>query len=150
MTFPELLVVMALVGILTAIAGPRMVAFRERSAMRSTRLEIAAAVEAARSAALQKGRPARLVASGDSLVAAVQTTGGGGWLAVLVVPSVRATHGATLAFGDPRDTLLTFDARGLASPRLARTARLVVTKGTRRDSVCVSNIGLLLPRGCAH
>lgn len=153
MTFPELLVVLSLAAILGAIAGPRMVAFRDRSAMRSARLELAAAVEATRSAALQKGRPARLVARGDSVVVTVQVGPPGGaatgWLTVLTVPSLRRSYGASLALGDPRDSLLAFDARGLAAPRLDRTARLIVTKGGRRDSVCVSRVGLLLPRGCA-
>jgi prepilin-type N-terminal cleavage/methylation domain-containing protein len=153
-TLAELAIVLSLAGILAGLAAPRFTAFRRQSALRSARLEVAAAVEAARGAALQKGRASRLVIAGDSLVVTVQIGAPGamatGWLPVLTVPSLRREHGVRLQFRDPRDTLLAYDARGLAAPRLARTARVVLAHGAALDSVCVSNLGLLLPRGCRY
>jgi hypothetical protein len=48
----------------------------------------------------------------------------------------------------PGDTIIAYDSRGLASPRLGHVARDVIARGAHRDSVCVSNLGMILPRGC--
>jgi hypothetical protein len=55
----------------------------------------------------------------------------------------------TVTAADLADSVISFDARGLANPRLgADGARWVIARGTRKDSVCVSNFGMILPRGC--
>lgn len=144
----ELLTVFVLVAVLSMVVGPRLGAVRAGSAVRAARLELGAAVDAARAAAMQRGRPARVVVRGDRVTASVDT-GAAGRMTLVDVP-LDAEYGVTTAFGTPADTLVAFDGRGLASPRLGRVARIVVRYPAPivRDSICVSSLGQLLPRGC--
>ena len=42
-----------------------------------------------------------------------------------------------------------FDMRGYASPRLSATGMFKVLIGSRRDSVCVTTAGQVMPRSCS-
>jgi hypothetical protein len=54
-----------------------------------------------------------------------------------------------LALRAGADTLITYDARGFATPRLTgRVARVIISKGTAKDSVCFSALGQVLRNGC--
>ena len=53
-----------------------------------------------------------------------------------------------LTLATAADSLVAYDGRGFANPRLLRVARVIITKGTAKDSVCVTNLGQVLPRGC--
>jgi hypothetical protein len=127
---------------------------RERQALRGARGELVATIEAARAASLQRGRPAQvIVAPAPSLnphqVSATMNDGTG--FVVVATSDLRREFGVTLAVrGAAAGGPITFDGRGLANPRLgAAGARYVVTSaGGQQDSVCVSNLGLLLPPGC--
>lgn len=145
----ELLICLALAGALAALAGPRVVALRGGQAVRGARGEVVAVVEAARAAALQRGRTARVEVRRDMLRALVDDGSSAGFVVVSTADLGRE-YAVRVLTGVPADTLVFFDGRGLASPRLGRTARLIVQAraGGQRDSVCISNLGLLLPPGC--
>lgn len=149
-TLVELLICLVLVGVLAALAGPPMAGLRGAQAVRGARGEVIATIEAARAAAVQRGRRARVEVHGDRMRALVDDSTASGYL-VVATADLREEYGAVLTTGVPADTLLYFDARGLANPRLGRTAARYVVQavaGSSRDSVCVSNLGLLLPPGC--
>lgn len=149
-TMIEVLIVLTLLGVLMAATRPFLVRARDGWAVRAARQEVAATVDAARGAALQRGRSARVQVVGNALRAVVDTGAGfGSALEVLRSPDLRREYGIALSVATAADTLLQFDGRGLASPRLGRTARIRLTGRTLRDSVCVSNLGLLLPKACA-
>jgi prepilin-type N-terminal cleavage/methylation domain-containing protein len=152
-SFAETMIVVAVAGILTMLAGPRIRSFREQSAVRAARQELTATIEAARASALQRGRTSRVFVSGDSAVAVVDTGPPGlaatGSKVVLAPPSFRRTYGVQVTLGNPGDTAVIYDGRGVASPRLGRVAKYIVALRTSRDSVCVSSLGNILPRGCA-
>ena len=149
----ELLLVIAVAGIMIAIAGPRFRAFREGASVRGARQELATAIEAARGAALQRSRTARVRIRTDSLLVTVDTGAVGaaatGRYTVLGPLRLDSSFIVTVTPADPADTIISYDARGLANPRIGHVARFIVRRGTRKDSVCVSNLGMILPRGCA-
>ena len=148
----ELLIVMSVAGVMALIAFPRFAAYRSTSAVRAARLEIVAVTEAARASALQRGRTARVVLDNQSLRASVDTSAPNAPTAAMVTLALQRldrTYGVTVTTGTGLDTLtIGYDARGFASPR--RAAKLYVARGGVRDSVCVTSMGLLLPRGCAQ
>ncbi len=149
-TLPELLICMALMATLAALAGPSMTGMRGANAVRGARGEVLATIEAARAAALQRGRRARVEVRGNTMVALVDDGSAKGFV-VVATADLKREYRVELATAVPADTMVTFDPRGLAAPRLGHVARFVVrsTAGGARDSVCVSNLGLLLPPGCA-
>ena len=152
-TMVELLLVIAMVGAVVAIAMPKMRTFRDASAVRSARLQLVTAVEAARAAAIQRGRQARVRVRGDSVLVTVDTGSPGaastGTFTVLSTIPLMKEHAVTVSLASPTDTIIGFDSRGLASPRLDPTRVYVLTRGAMRDSVCVSRLGMLLPARCA-
>ena len=151
-TMVELLLVIAMVGAVVAIAMPKMRGFRDTSAVRSARLELTTAIEAARAASIQRGRPARVRIMNDTVLVTVDTSAAGGATAsrytVLGPKSLHREHAVSVTGRAASDTGVAFDSRGLASPRLAGTAVFVLERNGTRDSVCVSRLGMLLPSRC--
>ena len=149
----ELLLTIAVAGIMIAIAGPRARAFREGASVRSARQELTTAIEAARGAAIQRSRTARVHIRTDSLLVTVDTGAPGGPATgryrVLGPLRLDSSFVVTLTPAIAGDTVISYDSRGLANPRIGHVARFVITRGNRSDSVCVSNLGMILPRGCA-
>ena len=150
-TVVELLLVITMVGAVVAIAMPKMRAFRDTSAVRSARLELTSAIEAARAASIQRGRPARVRIANDTILVTVDTGAAGSTTqryAMLGPKSLRGEHAVSVTGKAASDTGIAFDSRGLASPRLAQTAVFVLERNGTRDSVCVSRLGMLLPSRC--
>jgi hypothetical protein len=56
----------------------------------------------------------------------------------------KSQYGATLTF--TQDTIR-YDIRGIPVG-LSATQRFVITIGTKKDSICVSRLGLLLTEAC--
>jgi hypothetical protein len=94
---------------------------------------------------------------GDSVLAVVDT--GPPWLPssgqmlVLRVANTKQSYGVALTVPANRDVLV-YDARGFANPRLVAAggstagATYVLARGAARDSVCLNDLGMILPRGC--
>jgi len=152
-TLPELLITFVIGAIVTGVAAPMLSRSRDRFAVRGAKQEIYAALEAARSAAMQRGRPARLFVRGNTVVAVVDTAPAGqptvGTFIVLAPPPLDSAYRVQLALAVPSDTVIVFDSRGFANPRLGHTARIRVAGRVVVDSVCISSFGQLLPNGCA-
>ena len=98
-------------------------------------------------------RAARVRIRTDSLLVTVDTGAPGaaatGRFTVLGPLRLDSQFVVTVTPADAGDTVIAYDARGLANPRVGHVARFVVARGTRKDSVCVTNLGMILPRGCA-
>jgi type IV fimbrial biogenesis protein FimT len=145
----ELLIVVVMMSVLVALGMPKLGAVRGAQQVQAARAEVASTVEAARSAAIQRGVSARVVTRGNTLIAIADDTVGG--FRVVQTAELDREYGVTLTVATPADTEVRFDGRGLANPRLGRLARWVVrVQSGQADSVCVTNVGLLLPRGCTR
>jgi prepilin-type N-terminal cleavage/methylation domain-containing protein len=150
-TLVEVMLVVAIGAIIAMVAVPRVSAQRDASAVRAARLEIVAVTEAARAAAMQRRRPGRMTFSANVLTASVDTSpANASFQANMVTLSLQRldqAYGVVVTTAAPGDSLIAYDARGFADPR--RAAKLYVRRGSARDSVCVTQMGLILPRGCA-
>lgn len=140
-------------GVVMMFAVTPLMRARDGQAVRAATQQISATVSAARAAALQRGRTGRFTVRGDTVIALVDTAGPGmpvsGTFVVLAPHPLDTEFGVHVTLRYAADTVIAYDARGLANPRLSgRIARLIVTKGLRRDSVCFSTLGQVLRRGC--
>lgn len=151
-TVPELLITFAIGAIVTAIATPAFSKARDRYSVRGARQELVATVEAARAAAVQRGRTSYFKVRGNTVLAVVDTAPPGGAVTgqytVVADRPLDRGYNVVLTLATPADSQVTFDARGFANPRLGRMVRVRIVGRTFRDSVCLSNFGQLLPAGC--
>ena len=128
-TLIELAIVLALLGILLGLAGPRFSGALDGIHAGQAAARIALAHGRARAAALNEQRVARVVLTSDSLL-------------VLVGDSLRwrlpgpAMDGASL-MSEPEET--SYAPNGLAMG--AANARYIVTRGTARVEIFVSRLG---------
>lgn len=146
-TITEMMIVVVIVGMLTMISLPKFSGLVERNKLTAAREEIAAAIATARAAAVQKGRTATVVFSGNRMWVTVVTSNSGTTTTVVPVKSLMTLYSVSIAASP--DTSVTFDMRGFANPRLASTGKFLITKGARRDSVCITTAGQIMPRGCS-
>ena len=145
----EMLVVLVLISAMAGIIAPRMRGYRERLNLDAARTQVESAVATARSAAIQKGFPAKLRIVNNQMTVVATVNSAGLTMVILGPVMFDSSLGVRVQPAAVADSLITFEARGFASPRLAATGKFRITGTTRSDSVCVTVTGALLPRGCA-
>ena len=140
----EMLIVVSVVGLLTLFSLPRFSGLVERNQLTAAREELSAAIATARAAAIQKGRSATIFLSGNSMWVTAVTTSGGATTTVVPVKSLSTLYSVSMT---STDASITFDMRGFA--KLASSGKITITKGARRDSVCITAAGQIMPRSCS-
>ena len=145
-TLTEMLIVVSIVGLLTLISVPRFSGLVERNKLTAAREELAAAIATARAAAIQKGRTATLFLSGNQMWVTVVTSNSGATTTVVPVKSFSTLYNVSVTSTAPT---VTFDMRGFANPRLAATGKFVISGASKRDSVCITTAGQIMPRSCS-
>jgi Tfp pilus assembly protein FimT len=138
--------VVGIVGTLTLFALPKFSGLAERNNLQAAREEITSAIATARAAAVQKGRTSTLKVTGNAIRVTVMSADGSSTVSVVPLKSLNALYSVSIA---ATDTVITYDMRGFASPRLAATSVFRITKGARQDSVCITTTGQIMPRGCS-
>ena len=140
-TLIEILIVMAIMGIVMMFALPKAGNLNDRNQMRSAKDGIAARIAAARAAAIATGRTATFYMAGDSMRF---TTG---------VGAAEANKGTTInlfkQFGvkvTSSAITIPFDGRGMT---MGSAHTVNFTRGSLSDSLCISRIGLVNRHGCA-
>jgi Tfp pilus assembly protein FimT len=145
------MITFVLVAIVASMATPKLARSRDSYAVRAARRELVVTAEAARSAAIQRGRPSYLIVRGNTVLALVDTITGGTAAQRYTVRAPAALdvmYKVQLSLANPGDSMIVYDARGFANPRLGRIARVRVTGRQIRDSLCLTNFGQILPQGC--
>lgn len=145
-TLTELLIVVVIVGALTLFALPKFSGLVERNRLDAAREELTAAIATARAAAVQKGRSATLRISNNSVWVTAVTSSGGATTTIVPTKSLATLYSVSVA---ATDTIITYDMRGFVTPRLGGTSIFRITKGARRDSVCITTAGQIMPRRCS-
>jgi prepilin-type N-terminal cleavage/methylation domain-containing protein len=148
----EILITVAIGAIVASLGAPMIARTRDAFAVRAARRNLVNVVEAARGAATQRGRPARFIVRGNAVLAVVDTAPPGqpatGTLTVLSPQAFDVDYRVTVQLANPADSVVAYDARGFANPRLGHVARIRLVGRSTRDSVCLTNFGQLLPPGC--
>jgi len=155
-TMVELMMVIAILGLLVGIAIPRIRNYRMSNNMMSAKAQVASSIATARAAAIQKGRQARFIVRGDRLNVEVSadtasSIGGSSATGTMIILSnipLDDRYDVSIVPRAALDSVIRFDARGFGTTGSGGMARFILTGGSRTDSVCVSSLGLIMKRGC--
>lgn len=139
---------MVIVALLALMVLPMTTELRERTALRSARMELVSAFAAARAAAVQKGKNATVTFEGSTI--SVTAMSGLSPRSVLMLGPLKLDRvsGASLRPLASAPTSIQYDARGLVTPVLSNTSRYELRIGSRADTVCLTGAGTVMPRGC--
>ena len=148
-TVMEMMTVMAIMAIIFAMAMPKITSTRQSANLHSARDQVATALATAKAAAVQKGRGAQFHISGNTMYVQADTNSAGLQATVLRSIPLNTRFGVTITLRDQRDTMISFDPRGVGSTGSNGTARIILVGATASDSVCVSKMGVIMRSGCA-
>lgn len=140
-----MLIVVSIVGMLTLFAVPKFSGLVERNKLTAAREELSSAIATARAAAIQKGRTATLFLSGNKMWVTVVTSSAGATTTIVPVKSF-SLYNVSVTSTEPS---VTFDLRGFATPRLGSTGIFRITGTSKKDSVCITTAGQIMPRSCS-
>lgn len=143
-TMIEMMVVLSILGILAAIAAPRLRSALANARMRGAKTTLAAALVTARAAAVQHGGNGRFrVESGKAWAESGPTA-----TAVIIADTIKLSSQYNVT-ATPASLSINFGARGLAVAGPAAGQVIVLTNELGRvDSLCITTLGVLLRRGC--
>jgi prepilin-type N-terminal cleavage/methylation domain-containing protein len=147
-TLLELLVVCVIAGVLIAISGKGISsAYAGNSRTSATRV-VSTTLFQARAVAIQRSRQSWLVRSGNTMKILGDSLGTKVQLGKTVDLAQRysVTLGS-VATPTPTDTTISFDSRGLITGTTT-SLKIIVTKGSKADTVCVTGLGNTRARGC--
>ena len=147
-TILELVVVMTIAGIIIAITGRGIAsAYAGNNRTSATRV-VGATLFQARALAIQRSMRSTLVRSGSTILIFGDSATTRVQLGKTV--DVNQRYGVTLTSNVspaiPRDSVF-FDPRGVLTGAVTNY-KIIVTKGTKADTVCVTALGNTLARGC--
>ena len=145
-TLTEMLIVVSIVGLLTLFALPKFSGLVESNQLSAAREELSSAIATARAAAVQKGRTATLFLSGNQMWVTVVTSSAGATTTVVPVKSFGTLYNVSVTATEPS---VTFDLRGFATPRLSSKGVFRIVGASKKDSVCITTAGQIMPRGCS-
>jgi prepilin-type N-terminal cleavage/methylation domain-containing protein len=140
-TAVELVAVMIIIGIITAIAMPKFAETVRNAKVRSARDEVVSYFTRAHAVAIQRGQRTFVRIAGDRMSVVTLTNG---VEQTVVAGDLHAAHGVSLATSQSE---FTYDPRGFAQ-NIPGYGRLVVTRDSRAMPVCVTGLGKAYLNGC--
>jgi len=129
----------------SAMAYPSISQARASTSLRSARAQFGASLATARAAAVRWGRPAQLTRTGNSIQVRADTGGTGVFVALTTPVALDSQFNVTLS--GTIDSIV-FGPRGLATNLSSSGAQFQLVRGAIRDSVCLTRLGEVAPRGC--
>jgi prepilin-type N-terminal cleavage/methylation domain-containing protein len=143
-TIMEMIVVLVIFGLVTGLSMPRLHAASSSAGLRSARLQTAVYLAQAHSLAIQRGREAWFLRSGNTIKVTVDSAGT--QIIYGRVHDLSREHSVTIP-STSHDTIR-FDARGYAIGA-GSIEKVLLTRDGLSDSVCVSKLGKVINRGCS-
>lgn len=136
----EILVVIAIIGILSAVALPSLTRARYRAELASATNRFSRTVGVARQAAIMRGKPSYFKHRGGNVWVMVDTGGAVGD-SVIIVPAFRLDSTYNMVAITPADpAIIAFDPRGVSTQPSQKVFRFKHPSGLQ-DSLCVSKLG---------
>ncbi len=148
-TLIEIVTVLAMAVIMTAVAFPKLKETQRASSMQSARTQVESYLAVARSVAIRNGVRAFLVREGNTIRIMADSANGA---IVTVVRPMQLDSVSQVALGATRDTII-YDSRGLAvnlsagGEKFYVISTAVYSAGVK-DSICVTRLGLVLDKKC--
>jgi prepilin-type N-terminal cleavage/methylation domain-containing protein len=149
-TILELVVVMTIAGIIIAITGRGIASAYAGNNRTSASRVVSSTLFQARALAIQRSMRSTLVRSGSTILIFGDSGSAATRVQLGKTVDVNQRYGVTLTSNVspaiPRDSIF-FDPRGVLTGAVTNY-KIIVTKGTKADTVCVSGLGTTLARGC--
>jgi prepilin-type N-terminal cleavage/methylation domain-containing protein len=147
-TLFEIMMVIVLLAIATALAIPRMSVSKRAASMQSARAQVESYISGARAIAIRNGGRTQLVQTGNTMYVLADT--GTGWMTVM--KPTRFNQSANVTVSATVGSIF-FDARGLATGLSVSGEKFYITGQsvygtTARDSICITRFGAPLDRNC--
>ena len=132
-TLPELAIGLVLVGLLSALAAPRLRPALDRAATATAAIEVTTALATTRHTAIAQGVRARLVIAADSL--RLDVWNGASWTAAARWPG-PAAHRVALQVSNP---IVTYSPLGIGWG--ASNTTITLRRGSQVETITTSRIG---------
>ncbi len=144
-TLAEILIVIAIIGILSAISVPRLAHLKDRGELSSATTRLNRAVMAARQAAIQRGQRAYFKLNNNVVWVIIDTLGTGVDSVVVSRPfNIKTSHNVDVS---PSSVVIEYDPRGIAT-QPAKTTFVFTHRSDLKDSLCVSKLGNTIREKC--
>jgi len=150
MTTFELVIVLTIVSAMSLMAASRFTILSERSALRSARQQVEAAIATARASAIQKGRISIFWISNNRMGVITSINDVGGFTQTLRPIALDSSLGVKIEAKWGADSSITFGPRGFLQPRLTGVGMYRLIRGSRTDSTCISIIGQVIGQRCVQ
>lgn len=144
-TLLDLVLSITVMGLVGAIAFPRMRGPITSLQVRAARQSMSQMIVVARAAAIQSGTEARFVRSGNATRVVVDSSG---VFMTLTAKDLATEYGVALSVSTGGRDTLRFDPRGVAIG-LNGAQWFRFTRDATVDSVCVSRFGKVMLKGCS-
>ena len=140
-TVLELIAVMIILGIITALAMPKFAETVRNSKVRSARDEVVSYFMRAHAVAIQRGQRTHVRIAGDRMSVVTEANG---VEQTVLAGDLHESHGVSVATSQSE---FTYDPRGFAQ-NIMGYGRLVVARDSRAMPVCVTGLGKAYLNGC--
>ena len=143
LTLVEIMIVVAVAGILMAVAIPRFAEFNNRRQIRSAKLRLATAVATARQGAIQRGTVLRFHVHASRIRVTRGTTSS----VVGLVAPVDSLYKVNITVDPSWAEHFDYNSRGFAQGLGGRVKYRFTKAGAPPDSLCISRLGMI-QRAC--
>lgn len=146
-TLAEVLITIAIIGILMGITLPRYGKIRDQGQMASAMTRFTRAVMAARQSAIQRGKPAYFKHDDSHIWVTLDTTGNN-TDSVIVTSAIDLSSQYNVRVTEPMGLVsIAYDPRGVSTQATKQVFHFEHSGG-RRDSLCVSRLGNTIRESC--
>lgn len=147
-TLIEMLMVVAILGVLTAVSLPRFGKIRDQGQMASATTRFARAVMAARQSAIQRGKHTYFKTSNNYVWVLLDTTGNNtDSVIVTAALSLNSLYGVQVTSPSGL-TSIEYDPRGIATQSAKQTFHFKHMGSGLLDSLCISKLGNTIREKC--
>lgn len=146
-TLAEMLVVIVIIGIVTAVALPRLAVAKDQAQLTGAVTRLTRAVMTARQAAIQRGKTSYFRQNNSRFWVIVDTTGNLDTVVIMSRYDLAAEYGvAVTAPAGP--VSIQYDPRGVATQPNKQIFAFKHINSNRVDSLCVSRLGNTIRARC--
>lgn len=148
LTLAEMLFVISIVGIITAIALPRLGGIRDAAQMSSATTRFTRAVMAARQAAIQRGKRSHFKHDDSKVWVTLDTTGNASD-SVIVTSELSLTDLYGVEVTAPTGVAtIEYDPRGISTQPDKKVFHFKHIGSGKQDSLCISRLGNTIREKC--